>query len=184
MYCTFLGNNFEDIEALAIIDILRRAKIPLEIFGVGSDKIKSRSNIIYFTEMIFNSEKDIDVTKFDGILLPGGPGTTELANNNELIKLIKNFYSENKIIFAICAAPMLLDIAGILEGKKYTCYPGTVINNGSYVDDDVVIDGKIITSKGVGTAIKAALTLVAIINSKEEAIELAKKIVYNWDGKY
>ncbi len=185
MYCILLGNNFEDIEALAVIDILRRAKIPLEIYGVDSDKIKSRSNIIYFTEMVFNSEKDIDVSKFDGLLLPGGPGVNELANNIEVIKLIKKFYSDGKLIFAICAAPMLLDIAGILEGKKYTCYPGTVINNGTYVDRDVVIDEKIITSKGVGTAIPAALTLVSIINSKEEAIELSKKIVYDkWDGEY
>ncbi len=184
MYCTILGNNFEDVEALAIIDILRRAKIPVEIFGAGSDKIKSRSNIIYFTERIFQNEKDIDVSKYNGILLPGGPGVNELANNNELIKVIKNFNKEDKLIFAICAAPMLLDIAGVLEGKKYTCYPGTIVNSGIYVDKKVVIDGKIITSKGVGTSIDAALKLVEIINSKKEAIELAKKIIYeNWSGE-
>ncbi|MGC8764991.1 MAG: DJ-1 family glyoxalase III [Brevinematia bacterium] len=184
MYCIILGNNFEDVEALALIDILRRAKIAVEIFGVGSDKIKSRSNIIYFTERVFLSEKDIETSQYQGILLPGGPGVNELVNNSELIKVIKNFHKEDKLIFAICAAPMLLDVAGILENRKYTCFPGTIINSGIYVDKKVVVDGKIITSKGVGTSLDAALKLVEIINSKKEASELAKRIVYeNWSGE-
>jgi len=184
MYCLILGNNFEDVEALAVIDILRRARVAVEIFGVGSDKIKSRSNIIYFTEKVFQNEKDVDITQYDGLLLPGGPGVNELANNTEIIKLIKNFFKEDKLIFAICAAPMLLDIAGVLANKKYTCYPGTIINSGTFVDKNVVIDGKIITSKGLGTSIDAALKLVEVIVSKKEAIELAGKIIYqNWSGE-
>jgi 4-methyl-5(b-hydroxyethyl)-thiazole monophosphate biosynthesis len=178
MYCIILGNNFEDVEALAVIDILRRAKIPVEIFGVGSDKIKSRSNIIYFTEKVFMSEKDVDPSKYEGILLPGGPGVGELAENNELLKIIREFNRQKKLIFAICAAPLLLDKAGVLEGKKYTSYPGTEIKSGTFVDRKVVIDENIITSKGVGTALDAALKLVEVIKSKEEAMQLAEKIVY------
>jgi 4-methyl-5(b-hydroxyethyl)-thiazole monophosphate biosynthesis len=178
MHCIILGNNFEDVEALAVIDILRRAKIPVEIFGVGSDKIKSRSNIIYFTEKVFMSEKDIDPSKYEGILLPGGPGVGELAENNELLKIIREFNRQKKLIFAICAAPLLLDKAGVLEGKKYTSYPGTEIKSGTFVDRKVVIDENIITSKGVGTALDAALKLVEVIKSKEEAMQLAEKIVY------
>jgi len=178
MYCIILGNNFEDVEALAVIDILRRAKIPVEIFGVGSDKIKSRSNIIYFTEKVFMSEKDIDPSKYEGILLPGGPGVGELAENNELLKIIREFNRQKKLIFAICAAPLLLDKAGVLEGKKYTSYPGTEIKSGTFVDRKVVIDENIITSKGVGTALDAALKLVEVIKSKEEAMQLVEKILY------
>lgn len=184
MYCLILGNNFEDVEAMAVIDLLRRVKIAVEIYGVTSDKIKSRSNIIYFAEKVFNTEKDINVDSLDGILLPGGPGVKELASNNELLKVIKEFNSKNKLIFAICAAPLLLDKAGILEGRKYTCYPGTEVKHGTYVDKKVVVDGNIITSKGVGTALDAALKLVEIILSKNEAIELSKKIVYeNYTGE-
>ena len=178
MYCIMLGNNFEDVEALAVIDILRRAKIPVEIFGVGSDKIKSRSNIIYFTEKIFTTEKDIDPSIYEGILLPGGPGVGELAENQELLKTIKEFHRQKKLIFAICAAPLLLDKAGVLEGKKYTCYPGTEIKSGTFVDRKVVIDENIITSRSVGTALDAALKLVEVIKSKDEAMHLAEKIVY------
>ncbi|MCX8059204.1 MAG: DJ-1/PfpI family protein [Spirochaetes bacterium] len=178
MYLFIAGNGFEDIEGLAIIDVLRRADIAIETYGVGDNKIKSRSNVVYLFEKTFKKVEDVDINKYEGILLPGGPGTNDLVNNEEIIKLIKNFYKENKLIYAICAAPILLDKAGILNNRKFTSYPGVDIKNGTYIDEKVVVDGNIITSKGVGTAIDGALKLVEIIRSKEIAKELAKKMVY------
>lgn len=179
-YVIFLADDFEDIEAVTLIDLLRRAKIDLKVYGVKSNKIKSRSNIIYQTEQIFIKEADVDVNYFKGILLPGGPGIANLTRNEDLLNIIRKFSAQDKLIFAICAAPLLLDQAGILNGKNYTCYPATPVRNGTYVEDDVVIDGNIITSRGVGTAIKASLKLIEIIVSKEEAYNQANKILFNY----
>jgi 4-methyl-5(b-hydroxyethyl)-thiazole monophosphate biosynthesis len=178
-YCVILGRDFEDIEALAFIDVLRRAKVSLDLYGVGGDMITSRSNVVYKTEKVFLNEKDIDIGKYDGILLPGGPGVDVLAKNTPLLKVIKKFYEAKKTVFAICAAPYLLDCAGILAGKRFTCYPGTEIKSGKPLAERVVIDNNIITSQGVGTALDAAVTLVELFVSKDEAEAQKKKILYH-----
>ena len=177
-YCVILGNNFEDIEAVSFIDVLRRAKVALDLFGVGADSIKSRSNVVYKTEKVFLKETDIDAGRYDGILLPGGPAVDALVKNSALLAVIREFAGRGKLIFAICAGPRLLDAAGILGGKRYTCYPGTPISSGTHVDEAVVVDGNIITSQGVGTALAAALKLVEIIVSKEEAANQAHKVLF------
>jgi protein deglycase len=177
-FCIFLGNNFEDVEALTVIDLLRRAKVTVDIFGVGDNRIMSRSSVIYITDHIFKSIQNLRVREYDGILLPGGPAVEELAKNDELINIIKFFFNLKKLVFAICAAPKLLDKAGVLAGKKYTCFPGTDIKNGTYVDEKVVVDGNVITSQGVGTSLDAAIKLIEIIVSKEEAENQAKRVLF------
>ncbi len=178
-YCTFLGDKFEDVEALSFIDLLRRAKVRVDVYGVGKELVTSRSSVVYQTEKTFRNESDVSVDAYDGILLPGGPGVDGLVNNKALLAVIRKFYNADKLVFAICAAPRLLDLAGILSGKRYTCYPGTQIASGTHVDEPVVVDGKLITSRGVGTALAAALKLVEIIVSKEEAEKQAEKIVFH-----
>lgn len=178
MYCIFLGKNFEDVEALTQIDLLRRAKVKVDIYGVGGSSITSRSGVVYQTEKVFNKAADVNVRDYEGILLPGGPGVDDLAKNEELLSTIKNFYQMNKLVFAICAAPLLLDRAGILDGKKYTCYPGTDVKSGKKTEANVVIDGNIITSRGVGTSLEAAIKLVEIIVSPAEAKIQAEKVLY------
>jgi 4-methyl-5(b-hydroxyethyl)-thiazole monophosphate biosynthesis len=177
-YCTFWGDKFEDVEALSFIDLLRRAKVSVDIYGVGKELVTSRSNVVYKTEKIFKTENDVAVGSYDGILLPGGPGVDELVKNKSLIAVIRKFHDAGKLVFAICAAPRLLDLAGVLAGKRYTCYPGTPVASGTHVDEAVVVDGNVVTSKGVGTALAAALKLVEIIVSKEEAASQAKKVVF------
>ena len=181
-YCIILGNNFEDIEAVASIDILRRAGVPLDVYGVGGDTIKSRSMLTYKAERVFMKAGDVSVDEYDGIILPGGPGTKQLYNNEELISLIRGFHAKDKSIFAICAAPTLLDKAGVLTGKRFTCFPGSVseIKSGTHVDQSVVVDGKLITSQGAGTAVDFGLALVAAIVSPNEAKTQAEKIVYRF----
>jgi protein deglycase len=178
-YCIFLGNNFEDVEAVTQIDLLRRASVPVDIYGVGSGSIQSRSRITYQTDRVFVKESDVDAGQYDGILLPGGPGVSELVKNGELLKVIRKFYDEKKLVFAICAAPQLLDRAGVLEGKNYTCFPGTEIRSGIHHDERIVIDGNIITSQGVGTSLDAAIKLVEIIVSKAESEKQAEKVLYH-----
>ncbi|RPJ07367.1 MAG: DJ-1/PfpI family protein [Spirochaetaceae bacterium] len=177
-HCVILHNNFEDVEALAFIDLLRRAKVRLDLYGVGGPSITSRSAVVYAVERIFKTESDIDVSAYDGILIPGGPGIYDLEKNKNLLAVIKKFFDMRKLVFAICAAPLLLDRAGILAGKKYTCYPGTEIHTGTHVDQSVVVDGNIITSQGVGTALAAGIALVERICGKAEAESQKKKILY------
>ncbi len=177
-YCIIIGENFEDVEAVTQVDLLRRAGVPLDIYGVGGYRIKSRSGIIYRSDKVFRKESDIDVAEFDGILIPGGPGAEELSKNEALLKTVKKFFDNGKLVFAICAGPKVLDKAGILKGKKYTCYPGTEIKEGTRLDEKVVIDGNIITSQGVGTALDAAIKLVEVIASKQEAVKQASKVLY------
>jgi 4-methyl-5(b-hydroxyethyl)-thiazole monophosphate biosynthesis len=174
------GNNLEDVEAIAPLDILRRAQVTVETWGVGSDTISGRTRVPMKMEKIFRKRSDVDVEAYDGILLPGGPGVSELVGNEELIELVKEFRRLDKLIFAICAAPTILDRAGLLEGKRYTCFPDSRkdIRGGTHVDAPVVVDGKLITSQGLGTAIDAGLALVEVIVSKKEAELQRERIVY------
>jgi 4-methyl-5(b-hydroxyethyl)-thiazole monophosphate biosynthesis len=168
-YCVFLGDGFEDVEAVAVIDVLRRARVTVDIYGVGREEITSRSHLVYKAEKIFRTKEEIDLQEYEGILLVG---------NTELLSVIKAFHAAGKLVFAICAAPRLLDAAGVLEGRRYTCYPNTPVRNGTRVDQPVVVDGNIVTSQGVGTALAAALKLVEIIISRSEAGTQAKKILF------
>lgn len=177
-YAIFLGENFEDVEAVTQIDIFRRAGIELDIYGVGGKSIVSRSGIVYTAELEFKSSHDLSVNEYAGILLPGGPGTQALVKNAELLEVIRAFAAVGKLIFAICAAPLLLDRAGVLDGKRYTCFPGTQISNGKHVEERVVVDGNFITSRGLGTSLDAALKLVEVIISREKSDEIKRQVVY------
>lgn len=179
-YCLILGNRFEEIEAITIVDLLRRAGIIVETYGVGSKLIHGGQKIGIEADKIFNKESDIDINAYSGLLLPGGPGTRELAQNTEIIRLVQQFDLKKKLIFAICAAPLILDRAGILRNKNYTCYPGTEkeIPNAKKQSQTVVRDGNIITAEGIGCAIEGGLFLVETILSKNEAVLLSEKVVY------
>lgn len=179
-YCILFGNDFEEIETVTQIDILRRGAVEVDIYGVGSIELKGKTGIVLKAEHIFTKFGDIDVKKYDGIILPGGPGVAVLAKNKEVLDTVREFHKEGKLIFAVCAAPLVLDNAEILVDKKFTCYPSTAkeIKSGRYVNESVVTDKNIITSQGVGTSIEAALKLLEIIVSKDASDRIAKGIVY------
>lgn len=184
-YCLLLGTRFEEIEAITIIDLLRRAGIALDVFGVGGKTISGAHQIKVEADMIFLNERDLDISSYSGLLLPGGPGVRELASNQGVLKVIEKFHNEGKLVFAICAAPLLLSKAGILKNKKYTCYPGTEKNipSAHKMNLPVVKDGNIITAEGIGSAIEAGLSLVETIIGIKEANQLANEIVYHFRKK-
>ncbi|MFN4217296.1 MAG: DJ-1 family glyoxalase III [Brevinematales bacterium] len=175
-----LGKNFEEIEAITLIDILRRAQIEVMIYGVGTKVVTGSHQIIVQADDLFEKVDDIDVESFDALLLPGGPGVQELAKNDGLLELIRRFVKSGKWVYAVCAAPLLLDRAGVLQNKNFTCYPGTVsaITSGHHQNEPVVVDGKIVTSQGVGTSLVASLKLVELWVSDEEARQLAERVVF------
>lgn len=153
-----LAEGFEEIEAIAVIDVLRRANIKVDVVGVEDEIVSGRNGIKILCDKIIADVKPED---YDGIVLPGGnPGYKNLENNQQVINFIKHFNSKGKLIAAICAAPTILERIGILEGKKATCSPKMKDKIRNYVDEKVVVDGNIITSQGPGTAIEFALEIV------------------------
>ena len=173
-----LAPGFEEIEAITVIDILRRANIDAKVVGLEDELVSGSHNILIKCDSTLGR---IDVHEFSHLVLPGGqPGTNNLKNNKQVIDLINNFYKQNKIIAAICAAPTVLQAAGILAGKKITSYPAEreTFTSSTYLDQNVVSDKNIITSRGVGTAIDFALALVENIVNKGKRAVIAKKILW------
>lgn len=173
-----LADGFEEVEAVTPIDLLRRAGIIVTVAGLQSLEIRGAHDIILKTDHILGEYK---IEDYDILILPGGmPGTTNLMNSDVVLNLVRNFYNSGKLCAAICAAPQVFYKAGILEGKKYTCFPGIEkqIERANFISEAVVCDGTIITSRGVGTAIPFALTLIQHLSGKEDAHTISEKILY------
>jgi 4-methyl-5(b-hydroxyethyl)-thiazole monophosphate biosynthesis len=157
-----LAEGFEEIEAIAVIDILRRANIKVDVVGVEDEVVAGRNGIKVLCDKIITDVKPED---YDGIVLPGGnPGYKNLENNQQVINIIKSLNSRGKLVAAICASPTILEKIGILEDKKATCYPTMKDKIKNFVNERVVVDKNIITSQGPGTAIEFALEIVRFFN--------------------
>lgn len=170
MVYVFLANGFEEIEALAPVDILRRAEVQVKTVGIGSNIIRGAHDIPVITDLDSN-EIELD-ENLEMIVLPGGmPGTLNLEENANVQKAIDFCLDNDKYISAICAAPSILGHKGILDGKSATCFPGfeKELGKAVYSEELVVNDGKITTAKGAGSAIKFALKLVEVLVSKDKS---------------
>ena len=175
----FLADGFEEIEGLTVVDFLRRAEIDTVMVSVGDSKrIIGSHRIEVKADIMFH-----EVLEPEGSMsvLPGGmPGTLHLKEHEGLCKLLKKAYANGKYIAAICAAPTVLEACGLLEGKKATSYPAMEkeLVSADYQTDKVVADGKIITSRGMGTAIDFAAKMVEIFKGTDTKDELLDSIVY------
>ena len=174
-----IADGFEEIEAITLIDLLRRAAYDLKTVSIMKTKeVKGAHEIKIITDLIFDNK---DFNDIDVLILPGGvPGVTNLASDNRVLELVKKIFNEKKYIAAICAAPFVLEKAGILKRKRITCFPSwaDIIKSPEIVSTNVVVDDKIITGRGVGASIDMGLKLVEIFSSKEESEKLRKEIVY------
>ena len=169
VYC-FLAPGFEEIEALATVDILRRANIEVLTVGIDEDVIVGAHQIPVLADL-----RDFQITldsSLEAVILPGGmPGTLNLQKSECVQKAIDYAVLNDKYVCAICAAPLILGHKGLLESKNATCYPGFEEDlkgakaTGSFVEED----GKFITGKGAGVAIDFALRIVEKLKSKDEA---------------
>lgn len=168
MISVFLANGFEEIEALATVDILRRANVEVVTVGVGSKMPVGAHGIAVCADI---TEEELDLAVIDGVVLPGGmPGTTNLEASAVVQSAISYAVERDMLLAAICAAPSILGHGGYLCGKHATCYPGfeselqdAILGNG------VVVDGNIITASGAGVAVDFALALVRCLVSTEAA---------------
>lgn len=176
--CVFLAPGFEEIEAISIIDVLRRASLPvLTVSTGGAVEVTGSHQITVLADALF---EETDFSEAEMLVLPGGmPGSKNLASHQGLNKLISDFHKKNKPLAAICAAPMVLGGLGVLEGKDATCFPGfeSYLAGARIVDKPVVQSGSIVTGKGAGVAIKFALKIVEMLKGSEVAAQLRQKMI-------
>lgn len=158
-----LADGFETIEGLTVVDILRRAEVSCDTFGVEKDTITTSHKIEIKADKILNDE----VYDYDILVLPGGmPGSVNLRDNDKVNEIVKDFYYKGKIVAAICAAPIVLGKLGITAGKEVTCYPGfeEQLKGCNYRKELVVVDGNIITGRGPAAAVPFAFEILKHIN--------------------
>ena len=177
--CVFLADGFEEIEGLTVVDLLRRAEIEVTTVSItesltvhgahGIDVMADKT----FDEMTFDNQ--------DMLVLPGGmPGTLNLGAHEGVKIELEKAYAAGKYLAAICAAPSVLGKYGFLEGKRATSYPGfePQLQGAQCMCDPVVVDGNVISSRGMGTAIPFSLELIGQLVDAETAQKIGKAIIY------
>lgn len=174
----FLATGFEEIEAVSIIDVLRRGGQEVDMISVsGVEYVTGGHGMILKCDYLFFS---IDYSAYDLFVLPGGmPGTTNLSKHEGLCNLLTEMNQQSKRIAAICAAPTVLGQIGVLTGRMATCYPGFEegLINAKVLNQDIVRDGNIITGKGAGIAIDFALELLKDYLDLEDVKSLAERLI-------
>ena len=174
-----MADGCEEIEGLAVVDVARRAKFEIVMISITGKKEVRGSHDIVFTADALASE--VDYGTLDAIVLPGGmPGTKHLGEDRTVSEIIRTFAAEGKLVCAICAAPSVLGAAGLLRGRRATCHPGfeDKLAGADVREEEVVVDGNIITSRGMGTAIPFALEIVRYFADDAAVDEIQKGLVY------
>ncbi len=172
-----LAQGFEETEAVAIVDVLRRAGVEVHTASItGSTAVMGAHGISITADMLIDDLSGCP----DALVLPGGmPGATNLANDQRVLDLVKKAHAADAVVGAICAAPTVLAAAEILSGVSVTCYPGFEAQLGDAVPTSarVQVDGRIVTGRGVGTAIEFALQVVVEMGLAEVAEKLKQGMI-------
>ncbi len=175
----FLATGFEEVEALTVVDILRRGGVDCKTVSVTGDYDVTSSHMVTVrADLLFD---EADFSDGEMLVMPGGvPGTPNLKAHEGLAKLIRQYKEAGKDLAAVCAAPTIYGEMGLLEGKNATCFPGMEdgLIGANKLTDNVVCDGQFITSRGMGTCIDFGLSLLARLTDQDKAQEIGKKIVY------
>ena len=169
----FFADGFEEVEAIAALDVIRRAKIDIKSVGIGGKNITGSHGITVVCDLLESEIAPSD--SCDGIILPGGmPGTENLYNSDKVIEFVNYCEINGKFLCAICAAPIILGRKNYLSGKKAVCFPGfeEELKGASVSDSFVCRDGNIITAKGMGCAVNFGIEIVAAVKGNEFAADL------------
>lgn len=172
-----LAPGFEEIEAVTVIDVLRRAELDVFVAGLAPGPVTGSHGITLATDGELGA---VDPASLAMMVLPGGlPGATNLMEDERVLALLTELAGSQRSIAAICAAPIVLGRAGLLEGLEATCYPGFEdrLGGASAVQRRVVRSGRVVTSRGPGTALEFALELVAELAGRERAEELERAML-------
>ena len=176
MIYVFLAPGFEEMEALAPVDILRRAEIDVCTVGIGAKAITGSHGITVAADLC---DSDAAPDDMEAVVLPGGmPGTLHLEQSQTVMNFLDYAVKVNAYIAAICAAPSILGHKGLLQGKQAICFPGfeNELVGATLSKDPVVVDGKIITAKGAGVAVDFGLALVKCLKNEARAELLRKSL--------
>jgi len=171
-----LANGFEDIEALTIVDFCRRADIEVTMLSIDEKlEVTSAHEVVVKADGLL---KGADVSEFDAVYLPGGlPGATNLSESQDVIDFIQTMHREDKLVTALCAAPIALEAAGLLEEGKFTCFPGFEgeLKTGGRQNKALVKNGKVWTGMGPMLAPIMAYHLIEALAGSEKAEEIRKE---------
>lgn len=171
-----VSNGFEELEAVGVIALLRRAGITIDVYSLHEQEATGRFDL---TISKLHNISEAKETAYDAIFLPGGPHYAELEKNDQVKELITAFWDAGKLVSAICAAPTILGKMGLLKGKNYTCF--TSMNEdfqGTYIDAYTAVDGNLITGRSAAAVIDFAFELIAYLEGKEKAEEVKNSIYY------
>lgn len=176
-----LADGFEEIEAVSVIDILRRAMLHVDIVALKEGAVKSARNMLIMPDTVVSA---VNADEYEMIVLPGGmPGAKNIDENEKVGEILKKFNEQEKFIAAICAAPFVLAKRGILDGKMATSYPtfrDEVGKVSDYQEAGIVVDEHIITSRGPATAAEFAFTLVELLKDEETAERLRETMLFQY----
>lgn len=175
--CVLLAEGFEEIEALTVSDVMRRANVTCDLVSIKDKQVKSSHGLIVEADKIFDEDMDYDL-----IVIPGGiPGATNLRDDEKVIKFVKNQNKKGKLIGAICAGPIVLGRAELTDGKNITSYPGyeDELPNCEYLEEAVVVYGNIITSRGPATAMAFSYKLLEMLGYEKQAKAISSGMLYS-----
>lgn len=172
------AEGFEEIEAVTPVDVLKRAGLDVVMVGLDNSEVCGSHGIVFKMDCLL---EDIFADDLDMLVLPGGlPGSYNLRDSDEVIDLVCDLHALKKYIAAICAAPLVLEKAGILEDKKVTSYPAMedeMTSCEEYTASRVEVDGNIITSRGAGCSFEFSFALLEVLGMAEKAAELKKAMI-------
>lgn len=177
--CVFFGTGFEEIEALTVVDLLRRAAVDVSMVSItGEKRVVSSHKVCVETDMLL---EEVDFSQVEMIVLPGGmPGTKNLEDCSLLMEQVESFHQAGKYLSAICAAPSILGHRGMLKGRNACSYPDfeSHLEGAKVTQNPVEVSDHIITGRGMGTAIQFGLAIVARMKDEKTAKELSRAIIY------
>lgn len=175
------AEGFEEVEALMTVDLLRRGGVEVELASITEEMTVCGSHGIQVG--MDTTLARVEFSEFDAILIPGGmPGTKNLGADERVCRALREMNEAGKLVGAICAAPSVLGACGILSGKRATCFPGfeDQLGGAEFVDEMAVVDGNVVTSRGLGTSMEFGLAVLEQLTSRETAEEVRGAIVFKY----
>jgi len=171
-----LAEGFEEIEAVTIIDVLRRGGVAVTTASLAGQHVKGSHDIVVEADTMYDR---VSVDDFDALVLPGGPAAKTLREDARAQATIRRAAEKGKLVAAVCAAPTALDAAGVLSGKRATAYPGSKLPSAQQVEERVVEDGNVVTGRGPGTSMEFALKVVERLSGATVAEQTAEKLLFS-----